>query len=93
MSIERVRKNIRVLESRDEAGVILPVQVFYGDKKFDVDKVLDIQNRAATKAGGFGLRYTVSLTREEDQIYSQNAYLFLEVGADPEVWFVEAKTT
>lgn len=89
--MERRRRNIRVLEDRDVDGSITPVTVYYGDKKFIVDKVLDVQNRAATLAGGYGLRYTVLLSNDEDEIYGKATYLFLEIGANPEVWFVEEK--
>lgn len=88
----RRRRNIKVREDRDENGNIMPVTIYFDGKQYTVDRVLDIQNKAATKAGGFGLRYTVCLTNEEENILSKKAYIYLEVGADPEVWFVEAKT-
>ncbi len=87
----RRRRNVKVREDRDENGKIMPVTVYFGDKQYVVDRVLDIQNRAATKAGGFGLRYTVCLSNQEDHIRSKKTYIYLEKGADPEVWFVEEK--
>ena len=91
MAAGRVRRNIRVLEDRDEYGTITPVCIFHMGKKYTVDKVLDIQRKAATKAGGVGLCYTVRLSNEEESIVRQRAQLFLEIGAEPEVWFVEEK--
>ncbi len=62
-------------------GQIMPRQIRWEDGTlFPVDRVVDIRQAAATKAGGCGLRYTV-------RIRGQQTYLFL----DEDRWFVEAK--
>lgn len=62
-------------------GQILPRQIRWEDGTlFPVDRVMDIRQAAATKAGGCGLRYTI-------RIRGQQTYLFL----DDDRWFVEGK--
>ena len=61
-------------------GQVLPTQIRWENGTvFPVDRVTDIRRAAATKAGGYGLRYTV-------RIRGRQTYLFL----DEDRWFVEA---
>ncbi len=61
-------------------GKVIPRQIRWEDGTlFSVDRVLDIRQAAATKAGGCGLRYTI-------RIRGKQTYLFL----DEDRWFVEA---
>ncbi|WRS28614.1 hypothetical protein U6B65_05655 [Oscillospiraceae bacterium MB08-C2-2] len=91
MEVKRVRCNVRVVEHRDEFGNITPLYIYHKGKKYKVDKASKPERRASTKAGGIGLCYNVFLSNEEENIYRQNTKLFLEIGAEPEVWFVEEK--
>ena len=62
-------------------GQVMPRQIRWEDGTvFPVDRVLDIRQAAATKAGGCGLRYTI-------RIRGKQTYLFL----DEDRWFVEGK--
>lgn len=62
-------------------GQVMPRQIRWEDGAvFPVDRVLDIRQAAATKAGGCGLRYTI-------RIRGKQTYLFL----DEDRWFVEGK--
>ncbi len=61
-------------------GQILPREVHWTDGRvYEIDRVLDIRQAAAMKAGGCGIRYTC-------RIRGQQTYLFLDDGR----WFVEA---
>lgn len=61
-------------------GQVLPTQIRWEDGTvFPIDRVTDIRRAAATKAGGYGLRYTI-------RIRGQQTFLFL----DEDRWFVEA---
>lgn len=61
-------------------GQIMPQCIRWEDGTlFAVDRVIDIRQAAATKAGGCGLRYTVRIGKRQ-------TYLFL----DEDRWFVEA---
>lgn len=70
---------VRVRAETDVDGNIVPTHIIWADDRvFAIDRVLDVQRRASTKAGGLGLRFTV-------RIHGKERYLFFE---DPR-WFVE----
>ena len=56
----------------NEEGIMLPREIIWEDgMKYEIDRVLDIRQAAAMKAGGQGDRYTV-------RINGQQSYLFFE---------------
>jgi hypothetical protein len=81
---------VAVHASFDNLGHILPDEITWTDgTKFQVDRVLDIRQAAAMKAGGQGDRYTV-------QVNGKQSYLFFErstniTGNVIGRWFVERK--
>ena len=74
---------------RDD-GVMLPREITWEDgKRYSIDRVVDIRQAAARKAGGQGDRYTVV-------IEGKRTYLFFErstdiTGNNIGRWFVERK--
>jgi len=72
-------------------GVMLPREIIWEDgRRFEIDRVLDIRQAAAMKAGGQGDRYTI-------KVQGQERYLFFERNASLSGnnigrWFIEAKT-
>ena len=74
----------------NEEGIMLPREIIWEDgMKYEIDRVLDIRQAAAMKAGGQGDRYTV-------RINGQQSYLFFErstnqTGNNLGRWFVERK--
>jgi len=78
--------NLRVNYGTD--GKITPLSIKWRDGRvFEIDKVLDVR-RAASEAGGMGVRYTI-------MIRDRRRYLFYEdVVADAGRlrWFVESTT-
>ena len=59
------------VDFRDD-GIMLPREITWEDgTKYEVDRVLDIRQAPAMKAGGQGDRYTV-------KIRGQQSYLFFE---------------
>lgn len=72
-------------------GVMLPKQITWEDgHKYEIDRITDIRQAAAMKAGGQGDRYTV-------WINNQQSYLFFErscslTGNNLGRWFVERRT-
>ena len=74
----------------NENGIMLPREITWEDgRKYEIDRVLDIRQAAAMKAGGQGDRYTV-------RIGGQQSYLFFErstnqTGNTIGKWFVERK--
>ena len=73
-----------------EDGIMLPrVITWENGDKFEIDRILDIRQAAAMKAGGQGDRYTV-------RIKGQQSYLFFErnpnqTGNNIGRWFVERR--
>jgi len=71
-------------------GTMLPREITWEDgEKFEIDRVLDIRQAAAMRAGGQGDRYTV-------KIRGKMSYLFFErstslAGNKLGRWFVERK--
>ena len=74
----------------NEDGIMLPREITWEDgTKYAIDRVLDIRQAAAMKAGGQGDRYTV-------RINGSQSYLFFErstnqTGNNLGRWFVERK--
>ena len=74
-----------------EDGIMIPREITWEDgEKFEIDRVLDIRQAAAMKAGGQGDRYTV-------RIRGKQSYLFFErstnqTGNNIGRWFVERRT-
>lgn len=73
-----------------EDGIMLPREITWEDgEKYTVDRVLDIRQAAAMKAGGQGDRYTI-------MVRVCQSYLFFErsanlTGNNIGRWFVERK--
>ena len=71
-------------------GFLIPINLTWEDGKvFEIDRVTDIRQAAAMKAGGQGDRYTV-------WINGQQSYLFFErncslTGNNIGRWFVERR--
>lgn len=76
----------------NEDGIMLPRELTWEDgTRYEIDRVLDIRQAAAMKAGGQGDRYTV-------RIKGKQSYLFFErstnqTGNQLGRWFVERKAT
>ena len=71
-------------------GSVLPTEITWEDgRRYPIDRVLDVRQAAATKAGGQGDRYTI-------QINGKQSYLFFErsaniSGSQLGRWFVERR--
>lgn len=61
-------------------GKMEPVMIWWGDKYYTVDKILDTRRAASLKAGGVGIRYTC-------RILNKDRYLFYD--DEERRWFVE----
>ena len=73
-----------------EDGVMLPREIIWEDGvTYEIDRVVDIRQAAAMKAGGQGDRYTIEIDRKR-------SYLFFErsanlTGNNIGRWFVERR--
>ena len=75
----------------NEEGIMLPRELTWEDgTRYEIDRVLDIRQAAAMKAGGQGDRYTV-------RIKGKQSYLFFERSTNQTGnllgrWFVERRS-
>lgn len=90
MGQNRIKVYVSVLVEIDTEGAIHPVRLTWENGEiYKIDKVTDIRQAAAMRAGGQGDRYTV-------WINGKQSYLFFERSSTPSGpnigrWFVERK--
>ena len=91
MGTKSVKVYVAVAAEFDSEGRLIPTVVTWEDgSKYEIDRVTDIRQAAAMKAGGQGDRYTV-------QIKGHQSYLFFErntslTGDNIGRWFVQRRT-
>lgn len=89
---EKLNPKVYVAVKADfnKEGIMLPRELTWEDgTRYEIDRVLDIRQAAAMKAGGQGDRYTV-------RINGKQSYLFFErstnqTGNQLGRWFVERR--
>lgn len=81
---------VEVMASFDREGKIKPLSIRWEDgTAYEIDKVLDVRSTAATKAGGQGDRYTITiLGREKHLFFERNASFSGNILGR---WFVERR--
>jgi len=90
MDRQNIKVYVEVNADFREDGIMLPREITWEDgTKYEIDRILDIRQAAAMKAGGQGDRYTV-------RIQGQQSYLFFErstnqTGNNLGRWFVERR--
>ena len=73
------RVYIDVLAEHREDGTVIPrCMTWVDDRKYEIDRVSQMIPLAAMKAGGHGIRYTVSIRGQTRHLYR-----------DGDRWFVE----
>lgn len=83
---------VDVVAMYNAEGTIMPLSFIWTDGTvFEIDKVLEVTRAASLKVGGTGLRYKVRFSNDDLEVWNRVRYLFLEKGASPERWFLEAK--
>ena len=87
---DNIKVYVHVTVDFREDGVMLPRELVWEDgERYAIDRIVDIRQASALKAGGQGDRYTII-------IRGQKSYLFFEHSTDPTGpvtgrWFVERK--
>ena len=90
MTENRIKVYVQVRVDFREDGIMLPRRITWEDgQKYEIDKVTDIRQAAAMRAGGQGDRYTI-------YVQGQQSYLFFErspnlTGNYIGRWFVERR--
>lgn len=77
---KRIKKYVPVTVRCDEDGKLHPQIIEFEDKKYRIDKILDVRRAACQSVGGVGDRYTC-------RIHGKETYLWHE----KERWFVSAR--
>lgn len=73
------KQYLKIVAEHDHDGKIRPLLIKWADGRvFTIDRVTDVRQAPALKAGGLGIRYTC-------RIHGREYYLFHEDGR----WFVE----
>ena len=91
MAENGIKVYVQVKVDFREDGVMLPRRIVWEDgREYEIDRVTDIRQASAMRAGGQGDRYTV-------RIGGKQSYLFFErspnqTGNCIGRWFVERKT-
>lgn len=81
---------VAVVAQFDEDGTVRPLEVTWEDgRRFEIDRITDVRQAPALKAGSGGVRYTI-------RINGQHSYLFFERNITDRYgvvgqWFVERK--
>lgn len=89
--MNNIKVYVDVIARFNSEGVLIPLSLTWEDgEKFDIDRVTDIRQAAAMKAGGQGDRYTI-------WVRGRQSYLFFErnhalTGNNLGRWFVERRT-
>ena len=89
--MNNIKVYVDVIARFNSEGVLIPLSLTWEDgEKFDIDRVTDIRQAAAMKAGGQGDRYTI-------WVRGLQSYLFFErnhslTGNNLGRWFVERRT-
>ena len=89
--MNNIKVYVNVIAQFNSEGVLIPLSLTWEDgEKFDIDRVTDIRQAAAMKAGGQGDRYTIWFR-------GRQSYLFFErnhslTGNNLGRWFVERRT-
>ena len=77
------------VDFRDD-GIMLPREITWEDgTKYEVDRVLDIRQAPAMKAGGQGDRYTIKVRGQQSYLYFERSTQ--RYGNNIGRWFVERR--
>ena len=71
--------NLDILVEHKADGKVLPKTVLWPDgRRFDIDKVLDVRQAPALRAGGIGTRYLGRICGQEQAIFEVRGLWFVE---------------
>lgn len=90
MSAKPPKVYVAVKAAFREDGIMLPMEITWEDgQKYKIDRVIDIRQAPAMKAGGQGDRYTVMISGHQSYLFfERNAAI---AGNNIGRWFVERR--
>ena len=84
----KVYVDVKVDHNKD--GVMLPREITWEDgMKYEIDRVIDIRQAAAMRAGGQGDRYTVVIGGHQSYLFFERSHNL--TGNNIGRWFVERR--
>lgn len=90
-SNQKIKVYVQVRVDFREDGVMLPREIVWEDGvTYEIDRVLDIRQAAAMRAGGQGDRYTVSIRGKKSFLFFERSAS--QTGNNIGRWFVERKS-
>ena len=73
-------KYISVVAKMNSNGIVEPLKIIWEDDQvFIIDKIVEVRNKASTKGGGMGLRYTVRIKNKERFLFLYKYSWFIEL--------------
>ncbi len=70
MATKPIKVYVRLLQSSTLTRLIPTVITWEDGNKYEIDRVMDICQRAAMKAGGQGDRYTIMINGHQSYLFS-----------------------
>ena len=89
--MNNIKVYVDVIARFNSEGVLIPLSLTWEDgEKFDIDRVTDIRQAAAMKAGGQGDRYTIWVRGRQSYLFFERSHSL--TGNNLGRWFVERQT-
>lgn len=74
-----MRTYVNVFALFDETGRITPRAIIWNDgRRFTIDRIVRVEQKAALRSGGAGLRYHVIISGHERYLYFNDTRWFIE---------------
>ena len=90
MPVPGAKVYVAVNVDHREDGIMIPREITWEDgRKFEIDKVTDIRQAAAMKAGGQGDRYTITVQGKQSFLFFERSTS--QTGNNIGRWFVERR--
>jgi hypothetical protein len=71
---------VKITAEHDINGHVRPVLMTWADdRKFTIDRIIDVRQAASLKGGGVGMRYTCRICNKEVFLFDDEGRWFIEV--------------
>ena len=74
-----MKEFISVFVLMDKSGKLIPKQIIWEGKVFNIDKVIDVRRSASLKAGGVGVRFRVLINGRIKDLFLDDYKWFIEL--------------
>lgn len=89
--MNNIKVYVDVTARFNSEGVLIPLSLTWEDgEEFEIDRVTDIRQAAAMKAGGQGDRYTIWVRGKQSHLFFERNHSL--TGNNLGRWFVERRT-